>query len=216
MEKEVDHSPAQRSRGRPGGGADEDVRSTILAVAEARFARAGYAATSIRQIAEEAGVNSAMIHYYFGSKESLLQAVMEKALAPLAKLIESLKSSDTAAPERITRELMSLVAAHPNLPYLVVREVMLPGGVMQQHFARHLAPRLGGALPGLLEREREQGRIGAELPPAHGAMAIMALALFPFIVRPVAEQVLDIRLSGESLDVFSSDIAEFVQRGFAS
>lgn len=206
---------APKPRGRPGTTSAVDVRVTILEVAERLFAERGYAATPVRDIAGAAGFTPAMVHYYFGNKETLLQAVLEKALEPLARVIEKMKSADTVAPEDIVRSLMTIVSEHPNLPYLVVREVMLPGGVMQAHFARHLAPRLGGALPGLLEREQEAGRIRNDLPPAIAAMAIMALALFPFIVRPVAEQALGLRLSGKALLDFEDHISAFVKRGLS-
>jgi len=200
-------------RGRPGTSSTVDVRATILEVAERLFAERGYTATPVRDIADAAGFTPAMVHYYFGNKETLLQAVLEQALEPLARVIEKMKSADAVAPEDIVRRLMTIVSKHPNLPYLVVREVMLPGGTMQAHFARHLAPRLGGALPGLLERERREGRIRDDMPPAIAAMAIMALALFPFIVRPVAEQALGLRLSGKALLDFEDHISAFVKRG---
>ena len=52
--------------GRPSGEAAADIRNAILEAAEALFARQGYAATPLREIADRVGVNSAMIHYYFG------------------------------------------------------------------------------------------------------------------------------------------------------
>lgn len=202
-------------RGRPGKASAVDVRENICEVAERLFAERGYAATSVRKIADAAGVTPAMIHYYFGSKQSLLRSVLEQALEPLARAIEKMKSADAVAPEEIVGSLMATVATHPNLPYLVIREVMLPGGTMQSHFAKHLAPRLGGALPGLVAREQNQGRIRDDLPPATGALAIMALALFPFIVRPIAEEALDLRLSGEALRDLQGHISALVQRGFS-
>ena len=203
------------SRGRPDSTSSRDVEALILRVAEARFATTGYAATSVREIADEAGVNPAMIHYYFGSKESLLKSVLEKALLPLATSIEAMQNAKSVAPGDILRMLMRTIASHPHLPYLVMREVMLPGGVMQEHFARNLAPRLGGALPGLLNREADQGSLRQDITPQVAALGIMSLAIFPFVVRPVAEKVLDVHLSGEALKQFEDQVAEFVDRGLA-
>jgi len=213
--RQVRKSKAGKRIGRPGENDATDVRAEILKVSEGLFADQGYAATSLREIADAAGVNPAMIHYYFGNKEALLRAVLEKAIEPLANMIEAMKHADAVAPEEIAGQLMTLVARHPKLPYLIIREVMLPGGVMQEHFAQHLAPRLGGAVPGLLEREASAGRIRKDLPSSIGAMAILSLALFPFIVRPVAEQVMDVQLGGDHLDTFRSQISEFVKRGFS-
>ncbi len=57
--------------------AASDKRNHILEVAERLFATEGYVGTSVRDIAQTAGVNIAMISYYFGSKEKLLEAVFE-------------------------------------------------------------------------------------------------------------------------------------------
>ncbi|MDX1556027.1 MAG: TetR/AcrR family transcriptional regulator [Xanthomonadales bacterium] len=206
---------SQGRSGRPNADASVDVRATILEVAEAQFASQGYAATPIREIARAAGVNAAMVHYYFGNKESLLKAVLERALEPLARAIEAMKSAGSVSPDKVIRTLMATVAQHPRLPYLVLREVMLPGGVMQAHFARHLAPRLGGALPGIVKHEQANGRIRQDVQPATGALVIMSLAIFPFIVRPVAEQALDLDLHGEALESFREQVSAIVQRGFA-
>lgn len=56
--------------------APESPRGRILAAARARFARDGFGTTSMRSVAIEAGVNQAMIHYYFGSKQALYERVL--------------------------------------------------------------------------------------------------------------------------------------------
>ena len=62
----------------------------IIDTAEKLFADKGFEGTSVRDIAKDAGVNIAMISYYFGSKEKLLQAVFEKRSASLYTQISSL------------------------------------------------------------------------------------------------------------------------------
>lgn len=59
-----------------------ETRDRILDAAEQMFAERGYAATSLRSIMAEAGVNVAAIHYYFRSKESLLEAVVMRRVEP--------------------------------------------------------------------------------------------------------------------------------------
>ena len=203
------------SRGRPDSASSRNVEAIILEVAEKRFATAGYAATPLRDIAAEASVNPAMIHYYFGSKESLLRTVLEKALLPLAASIEAMQNTGSVSPGEILRTLMGTIVSHPHLPYLVMRQVMLPGGVMQPHFIQNLAPRLGGALPGLLGREANHGTVRKDITPQVAALGIMSLAIFPFVVRPVAEKVLNVHLSGKALEDFEDQVAEFVNRGLA-
>jgi AcrR family transcriptional regulator len=60
----------------------EDTRGRILDAAERLFADRGFAATSIRDVTAEAGVNLAAVHYHFGSKDDLVMAVFERVLVP--------------------------------------------------------------------------------------------------------------------------------------
>ena len=60
-----------------------DTKAEILDAAEELFARRGPNAVSLRQVIARARVNLAAIHYHFGSKESLLQAVLSRRLVPL-------------------------------------------------------------------------------------------------------------------------------------
>ena len=80
MNARSEQSPARtrRGRGRPASEDASGLREDILDEAEARFARKGYAATSVREIADAVDVNPAMVHYYFGSKHDLLRQVMER------------------------------------------------------------------------------------------------------------------------------------------
>ena len=70
----------------------------ILAVAEQLFATHGYDGTSVRDIAEASDVNVAMISYYFGSKEKLMQAVFQRRTESLSEKIEALLKDDSLAP----------------------------------------------------------------------------------------------------------------------
>ena len=61
----------------------QETKDRILDAAEELFARRGFAATSMRRLTREAEVNLAAVHYHFGSKEALIQAVFARRRAPL-------------------------------------------------------------------------------------------------------------------------------------
>ena len=63
-----------------------DTKQRILSAAEHHFARDGYHATSLRSITATAKVNLAAVNYHFGSKEALLEAVIERRLRPLNEI----------------------------------------------------------------------------------------------------------------------------------
>lgn len=70
----------------------------IIAAAEKLFSRKGFDGTSVRDIAEEAGVNIAMISYYFGSKEKLMQALFAERTGHIRLKVESLLQDDSLTP----------------------------------------------------------------------------------------------------------------------
>jgi AcrR family transcriptional regulator len=72
-----------------------DKQIQILEVAEKLFANKGFDGTSIRDIAAEAGVNVAMISYYFKSKENLMQSIFEKSMGSFRVRVESLLKDDS-------------------------------------------------------------------------------------------------------------------------
>ena len=206
---------SERARGRPADTVQRDLKKQILDTAEALFSNNGYAATSIRRIAEGSGVNPALVHYYFKNKKTLLQSVLDRALQPMVLAIAEMKNGSEASPEMISRLLISMAAEHPNIPRLLIREVFLPGGEMQQHFAENMAPRLGGALPALLSREKLAGRLREDADPAISAMLIMAVSIFPFIARTLAEPVLGIKYDEDGIESLNQQITQLLKRGIS-
>ena len=73
----------------------------ILEVAEKLFAENGFDGTSVRQISKEADVNVAMISYYFGSKEKMLEALLNYRMADFKIQLESILSKQTTFPEKV-------------------------------------------------------------------------------------------------------------------
>src|SRR5690606_29469641 len=96
--------------------------------------------------------------------------------------------------------IMRLAEDRPQIPALLKPDVFLPGGTLQGHVAKNLAPRLGGALPGLLASEQAAGRISDEFDPRITALLVIAMCVFPFVARPLAEKVLGVRYDAAGVD----------------
>ncbi|WP_282703580.1 TetR family transcriptional regulator [Streptomyces sp. CC219B] len=75
-------APLRRGRGRRTRTEAAGTRDRILAVARAEFSERGYEKTSVRGIAKAAGVDSALVHHYFGTKEQVFEAAVEVAFSP--------------------------------------------------------------------------------------------------------------------------------------
>jgi AcrR family transcriptional regulator len=99
-------TPARRGPGRPADGGDR--RTAIVAAARAVFAAKGYAAASVRGIAREAGVDPALVHHYFGTKEQVFVAAMELPFDPAERLPEVLAGDPAQLGERLVRLFVSI------------------------------------------------------------------------------------------------------------
>jgi len=93
-----------RRRGRRPNTESADTRDRILTVAREEFSERGYEKTSVRAIAKAAGVDSALVHHYFGTKEQVFEAAIAVALAPAADAPAAVADGplDTVG-ERLTR-----------------------------------------------------------------------------------------------------------------
>ena len=113
----------------------------------------------------------------------------------------------------LTRLMYSMASEHPALPQLITREVFLPGGQLQALFLRDFAPRLGGRLPTILERQQRKGRLDPALDPGITALLLLSLCFFPFIARPAAESVLGVRYDAAGLDAMAGQVSGLLERG---
>ena len=206
----------ERSRGRPANIKSGELQQRLLDTAELLFAEQGYAATSIRQIAEDSDVNPALVHYYFGSKNDLLVAVMDRALLPLAKAISEMKLAGSVSIEDFADLLFNMGEKHPSMPKLLTREVMLSSGETREMFAQKYAPRIGGALPSLLAREQKLGHINEEFDTGTAALMLMSLCVFPFVARSIAEPHLGIKYTSEGLQQYLLQIKQLLSNGINS
>lgn len=106
-----------------------DKQLQILDVAERLFAEQGFEGASVRDIAKDADVNVAMISYYFGSKEKLLEAVFIRRASEIKLQIENMLQNETLSPMDKINELVETyierMVNRQNFHKLMVREQML-------------------------------------------------------------------------------------------
>jgi AcrR family transcriptional regulator len=94
-----------RRRGRPAGAraGDAGTRDRILAEARTEFSERGYDKTSVRSIARAAGVDAALVHHYFGTKEQIFAAAIELGFAPALAAPGALVGDPAGLGERLAR-----------------------------------------------------------------------------------------------------------------
>jgi AcrR family transcriptional regulator len=180
------------------------MRAKLIDAAIAQFARTGIRASSLRAVAEAAGVTPAMLHYYFGNKRQMTLAVIEErllpALAPLRSTIEDAGGTPAELVHAFVDGIGAMIAAHPWLPSLWVREVLSEGGALRDTLLKQVFPQLPQLLVRRFEAAQAQGQLAADLDPRLLVVSLVGLTLFPAAGAPIWRQALDARdLDAEAL-----------------
>jgi TetR/AcrR family transcriptional regulator len=205
-------------------GADRDAEEAILEAAHEVFVRRGTAGARMREIADAAGVNQALIHYYFRSKEGLARAVFARAARRLMPAVLAAVGAELPLEEKVERVIateMEVLGRHPYLPGYVLCELTHHPERVEQLVEAALGE--GGEAAGQtalavlgpqLAEARRAGTIGP-IDPRQFVVNLLALAIFPFAARPLLQVMLGLDEEGYRafLEVRRKELAGFFLRG---
>ena len=193
-----------RRRGRPRrteSGAAGETRDRILAAAREEFSEHGYEKTSVRGIAKAAGVDSALVHHYFGTKEQLFQAAVETVFAPALSAPDVIfEGPADEVGERFARFLFG-VWENPvtRTPLLAVLRSAVTNEVAAAVFRRLVTSQL---------MRRVAGRLGlpdAELRAELAAAQLVGVAMMRYVIKLEP-------LASADIEVIVARVAPVVQR----
>jgi len=148
-------------------------------------------------------VTPAMVHYYFGNKEGLYDAMLSRAFARILDRVRS-ATAVGAGLEALLQVLFATVAAEPWIPTLVVREVLTEGGRFREQFVRGYASHMAALLPAIIRDEIEAGAFRDDLDPEMSFLSLIGMSVMPFVARPVVERVLGITYDQRFVDAFAA------------
>jgi TetR/AcrR family transcriptional regulator len=179
---------------------DGDTERRILDAAHAVFLRRGTAGARMQEIAAEAQVNQALLHYYFRSKEQLARAAFERAGSQLMPPVIQVMASDAPLADKVAR-VVALELDHlsrtPYLPGYIIGEVAHRPERAQQLIAamtRGLTPdEIRPRIFGTLRRQIAQGVAAGTLrpiAPESFMVNLVSLCIFPFAARPMLQAML--------------------------
>lgn len=184
----------KRTPGRPSADSP-DLRARLIDAAIACFVRKGIAATSLRAIAGEAAVTPALLHYYFGDKSQLVDAIVAERLLPvLAEMrgsVESAGDDIAALIAGFVRKMSELVERHPWWPALWVREVLCEGGMLRELVITRVAPQLPQLLAERFAIAQQKGHLNPDLDPRLLVVSLIGLTLFPAAGAPIWRSIFD-------------------------
>ena len=186
-------APRKRARGRRPTAETADLRATLLDAALACFVRGGIAATSLRDIAKEAGVTPALVHYYFGDKAQLQDALVADRLLPV---LADLRGAIGEAGGDVSALIAAFVTGigrvamkHPWLPPLWVREVLCEGGALREMMIRQVGPLLPTMMASRFAAAQQAGQLNPDLDPRLLMVSLIGLTMFPMASAPIWRQL---------------------------
>jgi AcrR family transcriptional regulator len=165
---------------------DSSTEEKIKEAARKVFTRKGYAAARTRDIAEEAGINLALLNYYFRSKEKLFDIIMLENLQHFIKGVKEIlideRTSLREKTELIASNYIDMLLEHPDLPSFILSELranpdklVVNMGIKDFLLQSYFAKQLGEALKANKKN----------INPLHFFMNIIGLVVFPFVGSPV-------------------------------
>ncbi len=161
-----------------------DAREHLLDVAIALFAERGIAAS---------GVTSAMVHYWFQTREKLLDAVVDERLAPAFGEIWAPVDADHDKPlaltQGIVQRMFDVTGKMPWLPSLWLREIINEGGLLRERAFRYIPVQKIAAFAQNIARGRASGELNAELEPLLVFNSVLALVMLPQATAKIWQRV---------------------------
>jgi AcrR family transcriptional regulator len=195
-------------------GEEGTAKERLLQAAIGLFARKGYSATGLREIVKQVGVSVAMVNYHFGSKQALLEAILDRFFQNVYSIAEESLTGDDPPELKLRRYLRAIVGVfrkNPDLVRIALTELPydMPGIV--QFKAEKVTRMLGlvgsRLLPALPEEVRERIRLEVVGP------AIVGMLTFHFLMRPVIQNAFQINFDSTFYENYADELADIFMYG---
>ena len=173
---------------------DKGAEEKILAAARNVFTTKGMAGARMQDIADEAGINKALLHYYFRDKDKLFETIFIDEAQKFFPKINAIFQSDDPLFEKIEKfvnEYIDEIQENPYLPWFVLNEVNRdPDQFMYKIWGKDNLPKPGKFLE-QIEKEIKKGTI-KRISPVHLLMNLLSMTIFPFVAKPMMTRKLDL------------------------
>ncbi len=169
---------------------ESSTEERIKEAARRLFTLKGFAATRTRDIAEEAGINLALLNYYFRSKQKLFDLVMLENFQQFIKgitvnFLDETLSFDQRI-ERIVVAYVDMLTRLPDLPMFILNEIRGNPSKIAAKLNTEIAPMRQNMFKQLIA-SNEEGKTNLE--PFHFIANLIGLTVFPFVGRPILQRV---------------------------
>lgn len=189
----------------------DSTEAKILEAATNVFVTKGMEGARMQEIADEAGINKALLHYYFRTKERLFEAIFSNVInMAFPQLTQILKSDAPFVPkmEQVVDAYIALLRKHPFIPVFVLKELNRdPSGLFKLAVKYGLNPMV---IINQLQEAMDRGEI-IRMDPRHLAMNIISMCVFPFAARPILNFLM-FKEDQKALDAFYAERADVIKQ----
>ena len=178
------------------------------------FQDQGYEGARMQEIADRAGINKAMLHYYYRSKDRLFEEVFRLSAMKVIPRVIDVMRADAPLQEKlasVVHAYIDLLRANPQVPAFVIQELRRNPGRLRQFISRH-AQGMFSKLGEDIRNAAARGEI-REIEPEHLIANVIGLCVFPFIARPMLQTLtgMDDTQFDDFLEERKRTVVDFIQ-----
>ncbi|QRM91046.1 TetR family transcriptional regulator [Lacinutrix sp. WUR7] len=192
---------------------DENTEEQILDAAKHIFQSKGMDGARMQEIADKAGINKAMLHYYYRSKQLLFEAVFKNAFSLLAPQLNAILNDDSSIEEKVknfTSDYITFIVKHPYLPNFIIQELNRNPEFLLKMKDTNGFPNIE-KFKKQVDSEVEQGII-KPISAEQLFLNIMALNIFPFVAKPLILAFInaDDEAYNQLMEARKTEVADFI------
>lgn len=192
-----------------------ESRTAILDAAERLIASQGFARTTIKQIAEAASVNTALLYYYFGDKEGVYRAVVERLLDHLIAMGSTALAAD-ADPVTAIRAIVAgqarVLSSTPSWIRILARELLDHEHSRVGEPARRIASTIFAQLCATIRRGQQMGLFRTDIDARFAAISLVGQQAYFYLAHPAVKVLLEsdgAELNDATRAAFAQHVADF-------
>ncbi len=173
----------------------EKTEEKILKAAEEVFQKKGMTGARMQEIADTAGINKALLHYYYRTKDKLFEKVINMAFSKFFPRVINIMGSGISVFEKIevfVSNYLDLIAKHPFIPGFVINELNRNPQILISLFEKNIRLKEEGLIDKFniqLQEEVEQGII-KPIDARNLMVNIVGLCIFPIVAKPIVQGVI--------------------------
>lgn len=191
----------------------KSTEETIMDAAKTVFILKGMDGARMQEIADEAGINKALLHYYFRNKQKLFEAVFSRVLSKTFNEMTEIFRGELSVEQAIRQfssAYINTLIKNPYIPEFIIHELNKdPEGLKRQ--VQENLPDIAPLLR-TIRKEMEQGSI-KKMEPVQLLLNTISLCIFPFVGRPIVTQILfegDQNAFYQTMEHRKNDVSEFI------